>query len=156
MLATTVIVPCKGRLDSLKRSLEMMLDQKTSFEYNILVVDYGCPNDTFEYCQSLRRKNLICMKVLDNTEKFSLARSRNCGAKVAKTQILTMLDADCLLERDWLESSVVPVLSGQAVIAVTVGIQGSEGVSLVSVLDSILYISKKTGSPLIIQMFAGA
>lgn len=92
-----------------------MLDQVTSFSYEVVVVDYGCPQGTFEWCKTVEIPNLRVIKVLDNSEIFSLSRSRNCGATVCTSRVLSFIDAEVKLEPQWLQAAVAPILSGEVV-----------------------------------------
>jgi hypothetical protein len=79
-------------------------------------VDYGCPQETFEWCHQQRAPQLDCVKVLDGTESFHLSRARNCGNRIAPSEILVTLDADCLLKNHAMIDRIVkPVLNGRHV-----------------------------------------
>lgn len=111
MIDVEMIVPCKGRLDDLKKSLMGFLTQR-GIDYRILVVDYGCPEGTFDYCVSLRSPILRAVKVLDNTDVYNRSRARNCGAVHCDCPVLTFMDADIDLGPDWLRQAVAPVYAG--------------------------------------------
>ncbi len=97
----TIIVTCKGRLEHLKQTLPAMQNQWTSYDYEILVVDYGDPDQCAEWARP--QSKTITMKVLDGTEFFSLSRARNCGAVFAKSDMLCFVDADSQLDSKWLQ-----------------------------------------------------
>ena len=118
MIDVSIITTCKGRLSFLKQTLPMMLDQITSFTYEVVVVDYGCPQNTFEWCKTLEVPNLRVIKVLDNSEIFNLSRARNCGATVCISRVLLFMDADIKLQSQWLQLSALPILSGEVSITI--------------------------------------
>lgn len=107
----SVIVTCKGRLHHLKRALPTMLAQELSEAYEVIVVDYGCPQQTFAWCQSLDEGRLVAARVLRGTDTFNLSRARNCGAAVA------FVDADMRLRPSWLRAAALPVLEGRVGLA---------------------------------------
>ena len=79
----SIVVTCKGRLHHLRRTLPCMLAQTCSFAYETIVVDFGCPQGAFDWCRGLDVRNLVALKVLDDTQTFHLSRARNCGASAA-------------------------------------------------------------------------
>lgn len=114
-LDAVMIVTCKNRLPLLQQALPTMISQSTSFTYKVAVVDYGCPQNTFEYCKKLNIDKLIAIKVLDDVGGFSHSRSRNCGVTNTNSNILIFMDSDVILHKDWLESAVKPILDNSVV-----------------------------------------
>jgi glycosyltransferase involved in cell wall biosynthesis len=110
----SVIVPCKGRLHHLRRTLPAMLAQDCSFPFEIIVVDFGCPQGTFDWCKSLDVWKLIALKVLDDTGTFHLSRARNCGASLARGKVLAFVDADVFLDEKWLRLASRPLFARRA------------------------------------------
>jgi glycosyltransferase involved in cell wall biosynthesis len=113
-LQASVIVTCKGRLHHLRESLPTMLRQECSFDFKVIVVDYGCPKNTFEWCRSFDLRRLVALQVLDNTEPFNVSRARNCGARQARGSVLAFVDADMRLRPNWLATAAAPILNGEA------------------------------------------
>ncbi len=91
-----------------------MLRQCCRFPFEVVVVDYGCPQHTFEWCQSLDLHRLLTLRVLDNVDEFNRSRARNCGASVATGRMLAFVDADMLMDETWLEKATELLRSGQA------------------------------------------
>lgn len=110
----SLVVPCKGRLHHLHESLPSMLAQRCTFEFEVVVVDFGCPQGTFEWCRSLDLRQLVAVKVLDDTAEFQRSRSRNCGARFTRGKFLAFVDADIIPADSWLETASLPLRSGQA------------------------------------------
>ena len=111
-----IVVTCKGRLDFLKDTLPKMCSQDTrdTFTYRVVLVDYGCPDGTFEYFHRNPLPNLRVIKVEDKTDYFNLSRARNCGAMLADANIINFLDSDVLVEPLWLINASLPILRGGA------------------------------------------
>ncbi len=80
----------------------------------MIVVDYGCPQDTFGWCQRLDARRLVCLRVRDDVAQYNRSRSRNCGASVARGPILAFVDADMRLRPTWLDLATRPIVAGRA------------------------------------------
>ncbi len=93
-----IITICKGRLDHLKQTLPLMLDQAAD---ELVVVDYGCPQGTGDWVE----KNHPQCKVVRVTDdqNFSASRARNIGAAATTAKWLCCLDADILVRPGWLD-----------------------------------------------------
>jgi|6_EtaG_2_1085325.scaffolds.fasta_scaffold00989_22 hypothetical protein len=106
-----IVVTCKGRLDYLKDTLPKMCSQDTrdTFTYRVVLVDYGCPDGTFEYFHRNPLPNLRVIKVEDKTDYFNLSRARNCGVMLADANIINFSDADTLVEPLWLYNITKPI-----------------------------------------------
>lgn len=109
-----IVIACKGRLHHLKQTLPGFLDQDVP-EYGVIVVDYGCPDDAFDYIRELNHPRLRCIKVKDGTELFSLPRAINIGVNFSAADIIAKVDADQLVRPDWLRSQIEAI--GEAGIA---------------------------------------
>ena len=88
----SIVVPCKARLDYLKRSLPTFLAQPAS---EVIVVDYDCPERTRNWVAA----NFAQVRVVAVTAApyFNLSRARNLGARAARAAWLVFCDADNLL-----------------------------------------------------------
>jgi glycosyltransferase involved in cell wall biosynthesis len=117
----SIIVTCKGRLHHLRRTLPCMLAQDCAIAFEVVVVDFGCPRGTFDRCAALDVRNLVVMKVLDDTADFHLSRARNCGASVARGPILAFVDADVFLDSAWLKSVTQAIRDGHAGLCTVAG-----------------------------------
>jgi glycosyltransferase involved in cell wall biosynthesis len=91
----TCVIPCKGRLDHLQGAIPLLLAQQTSFAFEILVVDFGCPDGTWQWCRNLADPRVNCLAVLDRIETFHMSRARNCGNRQVGSGVIVALDADC-------------------------------------------------------------
>ena len=109
----SVVVTCKGRLHHLRRTLPNLLIQRCPFPFEVIVVDYGCPQGAFDWCNALNVARLVALKVLDDTGEFHLSRARNCVASVARGRILAFVDADMFPHESWLETAAGPLLQGR-------------------------------------------
>lgn len=112
-LLASIVVTCKGRLHHLQRTLPSMLVQRCSFSYEVVIVDFGCPQGTFDWGRSLDIRNVAVAKVMNDTNEFQRSRSRNCGARVANGLLLAFVDADIFLDATWLETATQIMREGR-------------------------------------------
>ncbi len=116
----TVVIPCKGRLSHLRRTLPHVLGQVVpqGIQYHVLVVDYADPDGCGDYCRGLDDPHLAAIHVLDGAAEFNLSRARNIGANAAmrfmKADILCFLDADVVLHPCFIGWATRPIVLGTA------------------------------------------
>lgn len=91
----TIVTVSKSRLNHLMRSLPRMHDQGCP----VVLVDYACP----EASGAWAHQNIPGVQVLRVEESvFSVAKARNLGAAIAKTEALLFVDADVLIPGNFL------------------------------------------------------
>ena len=118
--SVTVVIPCKGRLSHLRRTLPHVLGQVVpqGVQYHVLVVDYADPDGCADYCRGLDDPHLAAIRVLDGAAEFNLSRARNIGANAAirfmKADILCFLDADVVLHPCFIGWATRPIVLGTA------------------------------------------
>jgi glycosyltransferase involved in cell wall biosynthesis len=88
----SIVVPCKGRLQYLRRSLPTFIEQSES---EVIVVDGDCPDKTGGWVTT----NFPAVRVvaLTGAPYFNLSRARNVGAREARASWILFCDADNLL-----------------------------------------------------------
>lgn len=96
MYDVTIIVPSKGWLHYLKQTVSHLSCLESYVKYRVLVVDYGCPDGTFDWIKEQNLPNIHCIKVKDNVDKFNLSRCRNIGIKHANSKFVSFLDGDVI------------------------------------------------------------
>ena len=97
------IIPCKGRLTHLQETLPYKLVQQTHYTYEVIIVDYNCPNFTEEWCNRLHHNLVRVVRVPAPISYFNNSHCRNCGAAEALGDVLCFSDADCYLSPEWLD-----------------------------------------------------
>jgi len=110
----SIVVTCKGRLHHLRQTLPKMLRQNADFVFEVVVVDYGCPQGTFSWCRQFDVSSLIAVLVEQDTDLFSVSRARNVGARTAGGEVYAFVDADIELDEGWLQIAAAPILAGDA------------------------------------------
>ncbi|MEM3663739.1 MAG: glycosyltransferase family A protein [Candidatus Jordarchaeales archaeon] len=97
----SVIVPTYNSYDSISECINSLLTQKTSREYEVIIVDDGSKDDFLK----------ILEKLTENNEKIKLikkrhegpSKARNTGILHAKGDIVVFTDSDCKADPYWLE-----------------------------------------------------
>lgn len=99
----TVVILTKNPGNIFYKVLESALQQKTSFDYEILVIDSGSSDGTVEYIKKFDRVRLIEIKPSD----FGHGKTRNLAIKEANGQYVAMLTHDAQpYNNQWLQNLV--------------------------------------------------
>lgn len=106
----SIITTCKGRLDHLKECLPTWLNQGQYKDFEIVVVDYACPENTADYIDSLQDIRVRAIRATDCGEYFNLSRARNIGAIESVGDVLFFIDCDTKLSKDFVRYHVEKVL----------------------------------------------
>ena len=98
----SVIIPCKGRLEHLKQCLPT-IEAQTLQPYEVIVVDYDCPDKCYKWVKEQKKPNLKAIKAKTLSKYFNLSRARNEGYRASIGDILFFCDADTLLNPNFLK-----------------------------------------------------
>ncbi len=90
------VIPCKGRLDHLKKTLPNLAGQESS---EMVIVDYDCPDGTKEWVNQNYPRFLV--EKVEDCPVFNLSKARNIGLHRATGDWVFFLDADILLSKDF-------------------------------------------------------
>lgn len=90
------IVPTLNEEKYIGRCLKAIREQKTKISYEIIVSDGGSSDKTIEIAKKYADMVLVA-------PKRGIAFGRNYGAKFAKGKLLIFIDADTIVERDFLD-----------------------------------------------------
>lgn len=111
-VAISLVTTCKGRLSYLKKSLLTWLELDYS-NYDIIVVDYDCPDGTEEYIRKKKTtllKNSDCKDIrvikVEDRPFFNLNDARNIGIHHSDAQLVFMIDSDISIKDQRLLSAV--------------------------------------------------
>ena len=90
------VTSSKGRLHHIRETLPLMVAQNP---FEVIVVDYGCPDRTGDWVQA----NFPAAKVVrvDDDPAFCLPRARNLGARQASADWLVLIDGDVRAGEGW-------------------------------------------------------
>lgn len=96
----SLVTTCKGRLSYLKESLPTWLEIDYD-PFDIVVVDFDCPDKTEDYINRNREQLLEHSKAtgihvvkVNNRPDFNLCEARNMGLDFADSDMVFMIDAD--------------------------------------------------------------
>lgn len=107
----SVIIPAYNEEATIAACLSSLGGQNYP-DYEIIVVDDGSTDSTFQVASKSKIKNLK-IKVLRQRHKGPGA-ARNLGAKEAKGEILVFVDSDMTFAPKFLRNLVKPIISGKA------------------------------------------
>lgn len=104
-----IITTCKGRLDQLKKMVRS-LKESTMPMWNLIIVDYGCPDGTAEWVKWKQDEDrrIFCVKAPDGLP-WNLSAARNLGIAAIPDspqhieQIVIFADADTIFKPQCLE-----------------------------------------------------
>lgn len=98
----SVIVPTRNGMPLLKRCLERVLAQETSWPFEVITIDSGSSDGTWELLESLPVR-----RVRIQPKAFGHGRTRNLGASLAQGQFLIFLVQDAVpADNGWLRQLV--------------------------------------------------
>jgi hypothetical protein len=102
----SVVIPCYGYAHFLAEAVESVLAQ-TFRDFEVLIVDDGSPDDTAAVAQSLIDANPDHrISLLRRPNSGQPAVARNTGVARARGELILCLDADDLIEPEFLERCV--------------------------------------------------
>ena len=105
--AFTVIIPTKNEERFIGNSVRSVLDVCGGSVHEIIVVDNHSTDRTREVAESAGARFIRC--------GGTIAAQRNAGAKLAQTEYIAFLDADCTVRANWSETSINWLLSDDVV-----------------------------------------
>ncbi|NRD76724.1 glycosyltransferase [Bacillus sp. BRMEA1] len=113
----SLVIPAKNEGRNVKNTIKSALKVKTSFPFEIIVVDDGSTDKCCDFISSLGINQIKRIQ----TNGVGAAQARNIGANAAKGTYLIFCDAHLFFEDDWIEGLLEPIQQGIAD-AVTPGI----------------------------------
>ena len=98
----SVVIPTFNRAESLKSTLESLVEQSLAHEkYEVVIVDDGSTDSTPEVCRSfaLRMRLVACR----HTENSGISAAKNTGILASRGRILLFADDDDIADHHLLE-----------------------------------------------------
>jgi glycosyltransferase involved in cell wall biosynthesis len=96
--AVSFIIPCFRSLRTIGFTIESILAQETSTPFEVLVVD-SSPTSIKDWI----RTHFRSVQVIRSEKRLIPSKARNLGAQTAQADTLAFVDADAVLEPNWLE-----------------------------------------------------
>jgi cellulose synthase/poly-beta-1,6-N-acetylglucosamine synthase-like glycosyltransferase len=119
----TLIVPAKNEEKVLGRLLERLAHQQYDKDsYEVLVVEDSSSDRTYEVCESYARsyQNIKCMKLPPSKVLNGKSRAINEALKVARGNVIGIMDADSVPSLDLLSSVAARFANGAVAVQVKV------------------------------------
>ena len=95
--SVSIYIPAYNAEKTIRNSLESIKNQTIPFD-EIIVIDDNSTDFTKNIVKEFNNVNII-----SNSVNKGLGYNRNLGVKTSSNQIVTSIDADVVLEKDWLE-----------------------------------------------------
>ena len=102
-MTLSFIIPCYNSEKMIGRCLQSIIQQETTFKYEIIVVNDGSNDESLNIINKLKNNNI---SILSYSKNKGLAFARNYGAKHAKGTILAFVDSDMILDKQWAEKGL--------------------------------------------------
>ena len=96
----SVVIPTKNEADVIDECLSSIFAQSLK-PIEVIVVDGKSSDDTIEHLKQ------FAVDVITETEPTSLPNARNLGAKKAKGDIVLIMDADIILDKNCLQNALL-------------------------------------------------
>ena len=97
----SVVIPAYNEEQSLPATLNSLVNQKTKYDFEVIIVDNNSTDNTGKVAKSYENK--LHVKVVQETQKGRGA-ARKCGFAKAQGDIIASTDADTTLPGNWIES----------------------------------------------------
>ena len=104
MGSASVIVMTHNRKEVLVKTIKGMLAQDFKGEFEIIVVNDGSSDGTKETLEKEFGKDKKVIRI--NQDRSLPCKARNNGIRVAKNEIIVIMDDDCIPAKDWLSKMV--------------------------------------------------
>lgn len=133
----SVVIPCKGRLTHLARTLPYWLRQAAP-AHEIIVVDFGCPDQCGDWVARTFPAVRVVRAVHD-TALYNGPRARNIGAAEATGNYLAFADADFIAPPDYLDRIVRQIQAGHDLVCIAHYDSGELGLNGICTVATVLY-----------------
>jgi glycosyltransferase involved in cell wall biosynthesis len=106
----SVVIPARNAEHVISRAIESLLAQTYAGPWELIVVDNGSSDSTFEVARRALEASppraLVRAEILQYSERFGYASPRNFGARQALGELLLFCDADDQVVPEWLSAMV--------------------------------------------------
>ena len=119
MIEASIIIPTKNAGEIYEKVLDKVLSQKTTFEFEVIIIDSGSKDSTVTYTkEQAKQHNNIILKEIPASE-FGHGKTRNLGATLANGEFLVFITQDALPYDDkWLDEMIKPFSLSEDIVGV--------------------------------------
>jgi GT2 family glycosyltransferase len=114
-----VVVATRDRAELLLRLLDALARQEASRNFEVVIVDDGSSDATFERAKGAAASLPYPLRVLRQDESTGPAAARNRGWRAASAPVIVFTDDDCVPEPAWLRALVTAVAGADLAAGVT-------------------------------------
>jgi glycosyltransferase involved in cell wall biosynthesis len=114
----SVLIPVYNDINRIEACVKSLIEQESSPKFEVIIIDNGSTDGTFELLQQLETIPLFNLTVTQCLIPGSYA-ARNHGLTLAKGQYAAFTDSDCIVSKHWLKYLYREILqfSGDTIIA---------------------------------------
>lgn len=103
----TVVIAVRNEITGIRKLIDQILNNKTNFNVELIVVDDGSDDGTLEVLQNYSNPNLVVLQNDSEGKKSAI----KFALKNAKYEIIVQTDGDCEVTEYWLLSMVNRLMS---------------------------------------------
>ncbi|HFH9834161.1 TPA: glycosyltransferase family 2 protein [Streptococcus suis] len=119
-IKATVFIPVyNGENDHLEETLTALYNQKTDFEWNVLIIDSGSSDNSVKIIRKFHDKyNNLTLKEIDKSE-YSHGGTRQLAAEISDGEYMVYLSQDAVpYNQNWLTEMLNPFEISEKIVAV--------------------------------------
>ena len=109
MKGASIIVATYNRTSFLKQVINALLNQRTKYKYEIIIINDGSTDNTKEVLNNYTKNHKI--KIINLKKNRGPAVARNIGFKTARYPVAIVMDDDCIADKNWLDNMFKPFSS---------------------------------------------
>ncbi len=113
-ITLSIIMPAYNVEKYIRESINSVLNQNTSYSYELLIINDGSSDKTKDIIESINNPNLRTI----NQENQGLSGARNTGLNNAVGKYVLFIDSDDVLENDCLDKMLNAVINSDADISI--------------------------------------
>lgn len=99
----SIIVPAYNVERFILPCIKSIIDQKTSYSFQLIIVDDGSTDNTSSIIEKIENKNINFVKVIREHNK-GFSGARNTGLKYADSEYIAFVDSDDIISNDFVDN----------------------------------------------------
>ncbi|MFH1055313.1 MAG: glycosyltransferase [Candidatus Altiarchaeota archaeon] len=108
-MKASIVIPCKNGQDTLEMCLKSIAELEFPDGFELILIDDGSTDKTFEIMRKFKREHLrIETTILKGGGVLGAGNAINIGWKAAKSDLVAVTNADCVVAKDWLTEILKP------------------------------------------------